>query len=112
MNNSKKISVIIPARNEAGQIRATLRNLSNAPNSEIIVVDGGSTDATRSLALAAGATVLGLPTALRPHRISAPLPPPGKFYFFSMPIPRPRPITLSLFVQALQLPDVAPVLSA
>ena len=58
MNDSLKISVIIPARNEAKHIQATLLSVGTDSNSEIIVVDGGSTDTTRSLALAEGVTVL------------------------------------------------------
>ncbi len=51
------LSVIIPALNEAGQIGATLESLGTAPDTEIIVVDGGSTDATTALAAAAGAQI-------------------------------------------------------
>lgn len=57
------LSVIIPTLNEAAHIGATLQALrtatANLPTEvEIIVVDGGSTDATRSTAKAAGATVI------------------------------------------------------
>ncbi len=54
-----RISVILPAKNEAdgvavliGQIRATV------PEAEIFLVDDGSTDATASVAAAAGARVI------------------------------------------------------
>ncbi len=61
MNNTAPISVIIPALNEAEQIRATLLSLQTDPETEIIVVDGGSRDATASVAAAAGVTVLSAP---------------------------------------------------
>lgn len=56
------ISVIIPALNEAGLIGALLRHLRLVEgNLEIIVVDGGSTDGTPSIAKAAGAQVISAP---------------------------------------------------
>ena len=56
--DSRRISVIIPALDEAGCITATIRGAQHAENVEIIVVDGGSRDGTQDLARAAGATVL------------------------------------------------------
>jgi rSAM/selenodomain-associated transferase 2 len=44
------ISIIIPTLNEAGQLTSTLAALPLAPGLEIIVVDGGSADATREAA--------------------------------------------------------------
>src|SRR5687768_2266773 len=41
-----EISIIIPALNEEDSIQATLRALQAFENVEIILVDGGSTDAT------------------------------------------------------------------
>ena len=53
-----KISVVIPALNEAARIESTLEALATQPGPrEVIVVDGGSTDDTRARA-AAYATVL------------------------------------------------------
>jgi rSAM/selenodomain-associated transferase 2 len=47
-DNSSRISVIVPALNEAGTVQATLRALQalRARGHEVIVVDGGSTDDT------------------------------------------------------------------
>lgn len=45
-----KISIIVPALNEADNLRATLDALKNFGDAEIIVVDGGSDDATVSIA--------------------------------------------------------------
>lgn len=55
------ISVIIPARNEANNILATLHSLTYGRAAEIIVVDGGSHDDTPALAQAGRATVLTSP---------------------------------------------------
>jgi len=55
------ISIIIPAWNEAGTIGATVKQARQARQAEVLVVDGGSTDATRALARAAGAKVMCAP---------------------------------------------------
>ncbi|MGI4762285.1 MAG: TIGR04283 family arsenosugar biosynthesis glycosyltransferase [Janthinobacterium lividum] len=59
------ISIIIPTFNEAEAIVSLLSYLRQAPagaaGAELLVVDGGSTDATTSLARQAGATVLLAP---------------------------------------------------
>jgi hypothetical protein len=52
------LSVVIPALNEAGHIAGTLSTAAHRPSIEIIVVDGGSTDATVAVARAAGVRVL------------------------------------------------------
>lgn len=56
--DSPRVSVIIPTLNEAAGLPATLRSLQQSENTQIIVVDGGSTDCTRDIAQAAGCTVL------------------------------------------------------
>jgi rSAM/selenodomain-associated transferase 2 len=55
-----EVSIVIPALNEATVIGRVLRLLTvlEPPAREVIVVDGGSEDATVALAHAAGATVL------------------------------------------------------
>src|SRR5712671_4813192 len=50
------ISVVIPTRNEAGQIAACLRHLDWV--ADVVVVDGGSLDDTVALARAGGARVI------------------------------------------------------
>jgi len=56
-----RISVIIPTLNEAGIIENTVRRADLLRPLEIIVVDGGSTDETLSLAKQAGACVVSAP---------------------------------------------------
>jgi rSAM/selenodomain-associated transferase 2 len=61
-----KLSVVIPALDEAERIETAIRGAFDAPfdappmdeNLEVIVVDGGSSDATARIAAAAGARVL------------------------------------------------------
>ncbi|HWG89969.1 MAG TPA: glycosyltransferase [Candidatus Thermoplasmatota archaeon] len=51
-----RVSIIVPARNEADVIERCLRSLTKLdyPDYEVLVVDGGSTDGTRELARAFG----------------------------------------------------------
>ena len=54
-----KISVVIAALNEAAELPATLRVVQAVPEvTEIILSDGGSTDATRELAAKSGAHIV------------------------------------------------------
>jgi rSAM/selenodomain-associated transferase 2 len=58
---SPLISVIVPALNEVATLPRLLAALGTEPAAEIIVVDGGSTDATAALAASAGTRVLVSP---------------------------------------------------
>jgi glycosyltransferase involved in cell wall biosynthesis len=53
-----RIAVIIPVWNESGAIARVLAELPHGVASQVLVVDGGSTDGTQEIARAAGATVL------------------------------------------------------
>jgi len=53
-----KVTVIIPALNEAGNISTLVVEVLATLHAEVIVVDNGSTDATADEARAAGATVI------------------------------------------------------
>ena len=52
------LSVIVPTLNEERVIGALLQSLKNLVDIEVIIADGGSTDRTREIATAAGATVV------------------------------------------------------
>ena len=56
-----RLSVIIPTRNEEAWIAATVEQVLQAGVTEVIVVDGESSDHTRELSHASGATVLTSP---------------------------------------------------
>ncbi|MBI3414001.1 MAG: TIGR04283 family arsenosugar biosynthesis glycosyltransferase [Verrucomicrobia bacterium] len=58
METSHRISVVIPTLNEAGALPATVASARRVPEvMEIIVVDGGSTDATLTVARELGCRV-------------------------------------------------------
>jgi glycosyltransferase involved in cell wall biosynthesis len=59
--NNQIVSVIIPCLNEEAPIFEVVRDVLAAGVDEVIVVDNGSTDATTSRALAAGARVVSEP---------------------------------------------------
>ena len=60
-----RISVILPAKNEAEGLQRTLPALrARFPQAEVIVVDDGSTDATAAVAAGHGARVLSSPYSM------------------------------------------------
>jgi len=59
--DTARVSVIVPALNEAKHIARTLEAAQRGGPHELIVVDGGSSDETRELADQAGAIVLNSP---------------------------------------------------
>ena len=58
MSGSIRRVALVPARDEEDTVRATVEALSTLELDDVVVVDDGSTDATASEALAAGATVI------------------------------------------------------
>ncbi len=69
----KRLSVIIPTFNEAliiGQLIAQLKKNVSDPLTEIIVVDGGSTDRTRGIAKINGAKVIASPVKGRAYQMN------------------------------------------
>lgn len=61
------VSVVIPTLNEAGTVGPTVRHVARQYPHEIIVVDGGSDDATIDEARTAGASVARGPTGRGPQ---------------------------------------------
>ena len=61
------LSIIIPTLNEAASLGRTLANVHalDPPAFEVLVVDGGSCDATRAIATAAGVAVFPCESAGR-----------------------------------------------
>lgn len=60
-----RISVVLPAKNEAEGLRKTLPRLRECqPDAEIIVVDDGSTDDTAAIAAVHGARVVSAPYSM------------------------------------------------
>lgn len=60
-----RVSVVLPAKNEAGALRQLLARLEEAvPDAEIVVVDDGSDDETAAIAASAGARVVRHPYGL------------------------------------------------
>ena len=53
-----RVSVVIPTYNEAGSIARVLDDIPALLVTEVLVVDGGSTDGTREIATARGARVI------------------------------------------------------
>ncbi len=56
-----KVFVVIPAFNEERSISSVIREIPVPPVTETVVVNNGSTDQTRSVAMSAGASVLDEP---------------------------------------------------
>jgi rSAM/selenodomain-associated transferase 2 len=65
----KRISIIIPALNEASGIERTIASTLASVNTEVIVVDGGSSDDTLSLAQNMGAKAIASPAG-RAHQMN------------------------------------------
>ena len=59
------LSIVIPAKNEAGSIRKLLLAIqSECPGAEILVINDGSTDSTSVIASESGARVIDHPTSM------------------------------------------------
>lgn len=68
MSDPPFVSIIVPTLNEAATLPSTLEGLRQQPDPfEVLIVDGGSTDATKGRARAAGATVIEGPRGRGPQ---------------------------------------------
>ena len=66
-----RVSAIVPVLNEATNLRACLDSVFSAGRDvEVIVVDGGSADASADIARTSGATVMSSPIAERAHQLN------------------------------------------
>jgi len=62
MNSGSQVSIVIPAKNEAGSLPDVLQRLKDVvPGAEVIVVDDGSTDETAAVAQSMGARIIRHP---------------------------------------------------
>jgi rSAM/selenodomain-associated transferase 2 len=59
--DNRRLSIIIPALNEENTLHACIASALRLDPMEVIVVDGGSSDRTRQVALDAGAVVISSP---------------------------------------------------
>jgi rSAM/selenodomain-associated transferase 2 len=103
-----RISVIVPALNEARCIKQTLqalRNLHGDP--EIIVVDGGSEDDTVPTARACGVTVISAPRGRGPQMHAGANAAQGDVLWFIHADTTPPPHATSELLRALDDPHVA-----
>jgi rSAM/selenodomain-associated transferase 2 len=72
LSEQANVSVIIPTLNEAATLRAAIESARRDDvQSEIIIVDGGSSDGTVELSEAAGCTVLSTSPAQRARQMNA-----------------------------------------
>ncbi|MDK2973182.1 MAG: hypothetical protein PWP23_2937 [Candidatus Sumerlaeota bacterium] len=69
--SAPRISIIIPTLNEAGTLRRAIASARAEEADEVIVADGGSTDATRRVATAAGARVIAVSPPQRARQMNA-----------------------------------------
>ena len=71
MTVTDRISIVIPAFNEAHNLRATLQRLRHAEGVEVIVVDGGSQDATIAIARECADKAIVAPVTGRAQQMNA-----------------------------------------
>jgi rSAM/selenodomain-associated transferase 2 len=101
-----KISIVIPTLNEAANLPQTLATIGNPnPDREIIIADGGSTDATIEIAQTAGAIVLPCPPGRASQQNHGATQATGDIYLFLHADTRLPPNWSELVVQTLANPQ-------
>ncbi len=100
-----KISIVIPTLNEAANLPQILTAIGPPnPDREIIIADGGSTDATCEIAQAAGAIVLPSPPGRATQQNHGAAQATGEIYLFLHADTRLPPHWAELVVQTLANP--------
>jgi len=108
MKRSMKISIIIPALNEASQLPALLASLRVLPGvGEVIVCDGGSEDATIKLARAAGALVVSAPPNRGAQLNAGARAAIGEVLWFLHADAQPHPASLDCIARACADPQIS-----
>jgi len=103
-----RISIIVPALNEAAGIAEMLSALRQLDGEkEIILVDGGSTDDTRTIAAAEGATVIIAPKGRGTQQHAGALRATGDVLWFVHADTIPPPHALTEILRYLEDPSVA-----
>jgi rSAM/selenodomain-associated transferase 2 len=97
------VSIIVPTLNEEAHILPTLKALEQLPgDKEIVVVDGGSTDATLELARSQAVTVLDAPRGRGPQMHAGALAAAGSVLWFVHADTIPPPAALHEIETALE----------
>lgn len=102
-----EISIIIPTFDEEGSIGETLRSLQHFENAEIIVVDGGSTDATVLIADDYPVKILHAPRGRGSQLSVGGAAASGALLWFLHADTRPAPDAVEQIKRALANPRVA-----
>jgi rSAM/selenodomain-associated transferase 2 len=104
----QSLSVVIPTLNAAADLRAAIGSVRrSALVREIIVADGGSSDATRTVAEAAGATVIAAPRGRGPQLAAGAAAASGDWLLFLHADCRPAPGWAAAAALFLGAPDAA-----
>lgn len=103
-----RVSIIVPTLNEEGEIAATLRVLEDLPGAkEILVVDGGSTDRTVSIAEQFNICVITTPCGRGQQLHAGACLASGDVFWFLHADTRPPSSAIRDIETALQARDVA-----
>jgi rSAM/selenodomain-associated transferase 2 len=101
------VSIIVPTLNEEAHIVPTLKALQQLPgDKEILLVDGGSTDATLELARSQHVTVLDAPRGRGPQMHAGALAAAGSVLWFVHADTIPPPTALREIETALEVESV------